>query len=188
MKLLMHICCAPCSVMSVKTYQDQGHDITGYWYNPNIHPFKEYEERLQSAKAYFEMIRVPLLVNDYYGLELFTKNVISDLSKRCDFCYEERLRNAAKLAKSQGFEGFTTSLLISPYQKHDLLRTTCETIALEEGIPFVYIDLRPFYREGQAIAKTLPIYMQKYCGCVFSEEERYLKRKRKEQMEENQNE
>ena len=96
---------------------------------------------------------------------------------QCDFCYEERIRVTAKFAKEHEYEAFSTTLLISPYQKHDRLKQICEKIAIEEKIPFVYTDLRSYFREGQKRARELPLYMQKYCGCIFSEEERYLKKK-----------
>ena len=178
MNVLLHICCAPCSVMSIDVLRKEGHNLTGYWYNPNIHPYTEYKNRLDALIGYAKVVDIKLIVNDFYGLEMFTKNVITDLANRCDFCYEERIRVTAKYAKENGYEGFSTTLLISPYQKHDRLKQVCEKIAQEEKIPFVYTDLRSYFREGQRRARELPLYMQKYCGCIFSEEERYLKKTR----------
>ena len=90
-------------------------------------------------------------------------------------CYEMRLYAAAKTAKAEGFDSFTSSLFISPYQKHELMREVAERAAAEYGVTFLYRDFRPYFRAGQARARELGFYMQKYCGCVFSEEERYLK-------------
>jgi len=162
--------------MSIEVLRQQGHDLTGYWYNPNIHPYTEYKARLDALKGYSESVGLELIVNDYYGLEMFVQNVVNDISNRCDFCYEERIRKTAKYAKANKYDAFSTTLLISPYQKHEKLKLTCERIANEEDIPFVYTDLRGFFREGQRRARELPLYMQKYCGCIFSEEERYLKK------------
>lgn len=178
MKILLHICCAPCSVMSIQVMREQGHELTGYWYNPNIHPVTEYRNRLDALLEYAKSVSLDLVINDEYGLEMFTKNVISDLATRCDFCYEVRIRKVAIEAREKGYDAFSTTLLISPFQLHHKLLTTCELIAREEKIPFHYVDLRPYFREGQKKARELPLYMQKYCGCIFSEEERYLKKKR----------
>lgn len=179
MNILLHICCAPCSVMTIEKMREEGHQLTGYWYNPNIHPYTEYLARLNALKEYSEVVQLPMIIRDEYGLQMFTKNVIQDLLNRCDFCYIERLRETARVAKQQGFDAFSTTLLISPYQKHDRLIEIGKTVAKEEGIPFYDYDLRPFFREGMQKARSLPLYMQKYCGCIFSEEERYLSKKKR---------
>ena len=83
MKLLLHICCAPCSAACIKYLREEGIDITGYWYNPNIHPYKEYENRLNALKEYAKMINLNVIYNDYYGLREFTKNVVNYLNNRC---------------------------------------------------------------------------------------------------------
>jgi len=162
--------------MVLNILKEEKIDVTGYWYNPNVHPFTEYTSRLNALKQYSEMIQLPLVINDTYGLRQFVKHVISDLENRCDFCYEDRIRLTAKQAKLNGFDAFSTTLLISPYQKHERIKEIAVRIAKEEGIPFYYYDFRPYFRAGQQIAKTLPLYMQKYCGCIFSEEERYQKK------------
>jgi predicted adenine nucleotide alpha hydrolase (AANH) superfamily ATPase len=177
MKLLLHICCAPCSVMCIQRLREQGIELTGYWFNPNIHPFTEYQNRMEALRGYSASVNLPMTWNDDYGLRAFTKLVIDDLDDRCGKCYRLRLEAVAKEAKALGFDAFSTTLLISPYQKHDQLRKTAEAVAEEIGIPFHYVDFRPDFREGQRIARSLPLYMQKYCGCIFSEEERYQKKK-----------
>jgi len=176
MKILLHICCGPCSVMCIRRLRDQGHELTGYWYNPNIHPYTEYKSRKDALAAYADSVGLPMVWNDDYGLRKFTEMVIGDLDNRCGKCYKERLTEVARAAKAGGFEAFTSTLFISPYQKHELLKATAEEVALEVGIPFTYVDFRPDFREGQKIARDFPLYMQKYCGCVFSEEERYLRK------------
>lgn len=97
---------------------------------------------------------------------------------RCDGCYQFRLEEAARIAKEQGCDFYTTSLLISPYQRHDIIRRQGEAIGKQMGIFFFYFDFRPFFRQGQAMARELGLYMQKYCGCVLSERDRYEKRKK----------
>lgn len=179
MRLLLHICCAPCSVMSVETLRQSGIDVTGYWYNPNIHPYTEYRSRLDALQDYASQIALPLIINDDYGLRKFVTMVKDDLNDRCSLCYEDRLRNTALKAKEQGFDAFTSTLFISPYQQHDRLKAIAEQVAKEVGVDFHYVDFRPYYREGQKLARERVHYMQKYCGCIFSEEERYRNQKKR---------
>lgn len=176
MNLLMHTCCAPCSVYCIDTLRDEGIEPTLYWYNPNIHPFKEYEARLNTLREYSKMIDINLIEEDVYGLREFCKNVIGDLDNRCvNYCYRVRLEQTVKYAKENGFDSFTTTLLVSPYQKHDEIIKICKELSKKYEIEFVYRDFRVGFRQGQAKARELGLYMQKYCGCVFSEEERYAK-------------
>ena len=177
MKLLLHICCGPCSAACIKVLREQNIDITGYWYNPNIHPYKEYEKRMNALKEYSKMVNLKVIYNDYYGLREFTKNVVDRLSTRCEYCYYSRMENAVKYAKENGYDAFTSTLFISPYQKHDLLKRICEELSQKYDIEFKYIDFRPYYYEGKNMFHKTGLYMQKYCGCVFSEDERYLKGK-----------
>jgi predicted adenine nucleotide alpha hydrolase (AANH) superfamily ATPase len=178
MKVLLHICCAPCSVMCIRHLRADGLEVTGYWYNPNIHPMTEYTSRLDALKIYAESIGLPMIINDFYGLRKFTKLVVDNLDNRCEICYRERLETVALAAKTGGFDAFSTTLLISPFQKHEKLIAVAMEVAMNIGIKFHYVDFRPDFREGQRIARTFPLYMQKYCGCIFSEEERYLPRKK----------
>lgn len=176
MKLLLHICCAPCSVMCIKKLREENIDVTGYWFNPNIHPFIEYKSRLDCLIDYSNKIGLNVIYNDEYGLREFTKNVICNLNERCNYCYAVRLDATAKYAKENGYDAFSTTLLYSPYQKHELLKEMGEKIAKKYNIKFYYEDFRPYYKEGQEESRNLGFYMQKYCGCIFSEEERYEKK------------
>lgn len=176
MKLLLHICCAPCSAIFIKKLKEENIDITGYWYNPNIHPYKEYENRLEALKEYSKMINLDVIYNDYYGLREFTKNVIDDLDNRCNYCYRSRIESTVKYAKENGYDTFSTTLFYSPYQKHDLIKSICEELSKKYNIEFLYRDYREYYYEGKSMFKETGLYMQKYCGCVFSEEERYKKK------------
>lgn len=97
------------------------------------------------------------------------------MDNRCGYCYLCRLEKTAKYAKENGFDAFSTTLLISPYQDHELLKKTGDMLSKKYGIEFLYKDFRPGFRYGQNKARELGLYMQKYCGCVFSEEERYEK-------------
>ena len=176
MKTLLHICCAPCANMPIDVLKGDGLEVTGFWFNPNIHPFTEYRARRNTVREYLQTIEVPLIEQNDYALRPFVRMVAEDIANRCGKCYELRLFEAAKQAKEGGFDSFTSSLFISPYQNHELMRETAERAAAEYGVEFLYRDFRPYFREGQDRARELGFYMQKYCGCVFSEEERYLKR------------
>lgn len=177
MNLLLHTCCAPCSVQCIKELRKENIDPTIYWYNPNIHPYKEYEARKSCLEQYANKINVKAIFEDDYGLKEFCKNVIDDLENRCtNYCYRVRLERTAKYAKENGYDTFSTTLLISPYQKHNDIKKIGENIATRYGLKFYYKDFRPYFREGQAKARELGLYMQKYCGCIFSEEMRYYNR------------
>ena len=176
MKLLMHTCCAPCSVYCIESLREENIEPTLYWYNPNIHPYMEYKARRDCLKDYAKSINVKAIFEEEYGLREFTKNVINNLNQRCqDYCYRVRLEQTAKFAKENGFDGITTTLLVSPYQNHEVLKKQGEEIAKKYGLKFVYRDFREGFRKGQTKARELGLYMQKYCGCIFSEEDRYSK-------------
>ena len=177
-KLLLHTCCAPCAVACVKALRAEGIEPTAYWYNPNIHPHEEYRARRDTLLAYAAGIGLAVEADDDYGLRPFAGAVSGELSRRCITCYAARLRHTARRAKAGGYTHFTSTLLISPYQNHELLRAAGEQAAAEYGVIFLYRDFRPLFREGQAEARSLGLYMQKYCGCVFSEQERFDKRYR----------
>ena len=131
MNVLLHICCAPCANRPIASLQEEGHAVTGFWYNPNIHPFTEYRSRRNTVRAYLEEIGVPLLEQNDYGLRPFVRAVAEDIPHRCVKCYEMRLFETARQAAEGGFDSFTSSLFISPYQNHELMRETAERAAAE---------------------------------------------------------
>lgn len=177
MKLLMHTCCAPCSVYCIDSLKKEGIEPTIYWYNPNIHPYTEYKARRDCLKEYTQSIGLEAIFEEEYGLDEFCKNVVSDLKNRCvNYCYPVRLRKTFEYAKEHGYDAVTTTLLYSIYQNHNFIKNYMEQLSKEFGIEFLYRDFRVGFREGQTKARELGLYMQKYCGCVFSEEDRYLKR------------
>ena len=174
-KLLLHCCCAPCSVSCVEPLRQEGIEPTAFWYNPNIHPFKEYEARRDCLIEYSEKINMKLIINEEYGLKGFVKNVADDIENRCSYCYTHRLEQTARYAAENGFDSFTSTLFASIYQNHELMKETAERFALQYGVKFLYRDFRPNFREGNKKARNEGLYMQKYCGCIFSEEDRYQK-------------
>ena len=175
MKLLLHICCAPCSAACIKVLREENIDIVGYWYNPNIHPFKEYDNRLKALKEYSKMINLNVIYDDFYGLDEFVKNTVNIIDNRCGYCYLSRIERVVKYAHDNGYDAFSSTLFISPYQKHDLLKSICEKLSKKYNIQFLYRDFRPYYELGREMFRETGLYMQKYCGCIFSERERYKK-------------
>lgn len=149
--------------------------VSVLWHNPNIHPVAEYRLRLQALKDFAEREGFPLIVKDVYGLRDFVRAVAGDLDSRCEHCYRVRLETAAKTAAEEGFEAFSTTLLYSRYQKHELIREIARQMADKYGTSFYYRDWRELWDEGKRLSLEAGMYRQKYCGCVFSEEERYLK-------------
>ena len=176
MKILLHTCCAPCSTYVVDKLRKDGYeDITAFWYNINIHPYTEYKQRLETLIEYSKIINLPLIIEHNYGIREFTKNVIDNIDARCLYCYESRLKYTAKFAKEHGFDAFSTTLLVSPYQKHELIIKIANDMAEKYGVRFIYQDFREGFRIGQQMARDANLYMQKYCGCIYSEEDRYKK-------------
>jgi len=163
-----------------------------FWYNPNIHPYTEYKARRDCLSLFAANENLKLTMpkkneyrNEYgneYGLRVFLQAVFPEIEKtqqiqeRCKKCYSMRLEKTAAATSEKKFDAFTTTLLISPYQNHDEIRRIGEEAAAKYGVDFLYRDFRPLFREGQAQARARGFYMQKYCGCIFSEEERYAKR------------
>ncbi|HLB70669.1 MAG TPA: epoxyqueuosine reductase QueH [Candidatus Methanoperedens sp.] len=175
MRILAHICCAPCFTYPHKRLKEKGHDVTGFFYNPNIHPYTEYKLRMDSLEKFGEIKGARIIYKPDYDLETYLRGAL-DARDRCQFCYFTRLDETARTAARLGFEAFTTTLLISPYQKHEMLAHTGEKIADENSIEFYYEDFREGYKESREIARSLDLYMQKYCGCIFSEKERYFRK------------
>ena len=178
MRLLLHTCCAPCATAVIEALGEERLRPELFWYNPNIHPYTEYQARRDSVSAFARNEVLELIQEDEYGLRRFIRDEFytNNNGERCYFCYQIRLQRCAGLAAEKGFEAFSTSLLTSPYQKHELIRQIGEQCAAQYNVEFLYRDFRPWFREGRKKAKTQGSYMQKYCGCIFSEEERYLQK------------
>ena len=184
MKLLLHICCGPCALYPIKKLLGDKFDkITGFFYNPNIHPPSEYKRR---KDALIQAVgngcdrSLPDVIVPQYKMDEYFKAVFSFVgeglkpspTERCQLCWGLRLSETASFAKANGFDAFTTTLLISPYQDHEKVKKIGEDIASKNGVQFYYQDFRPGFRDGQEQAKKEDLYRQKYCGCVFSELER----------------
>ena len=179
MNLLLHICCAPCSVSCIKQLREEGIEPTGFWYNPNIHPFTEYRARKNCLIEYADSIDLSLVVEDEYGLRPFVQAVANNIDGRCAYCYAVRFEKTAQYAAEHGFDAFATTLTVSPYQNHPLIFEIGQKMGERYGVEFKPYDFSTRFREGQAEARESGLYMQKFCGCIFSEEDRYCKKKKK---------
>lgn len=174
-RILLHVCCGPCATHTVNRLREEGYEVTAFWYNPNIHPFTEHRNRLQSMQALAQIMDLPLIVAEGYDMIDYFRAVVGREGARCGPCFRMRLERTAIVARENGFPLFTTTLLISPYQKHELLRQTGEEVAAQTAVGFHYEDFRTGFRESQSLSRELDLYRQKYCGCVYSEWERFGK-------------
>jgi predicted adenine nucleotide alpha hydrolase (AANH) superfamily ATPase len=181
MKILLHICCANCAITPLERLKESGNEVTGYFFNPNIHPFQEYQKRLDALKQYSEKVGLEVIYRDEYLLEEFLRNVSHQVKERCQYCYKVRLEATACEAKNRAFDGFSTTLLQSSHQNHALIKETGERIAQETGIPFYYEDFRQGWRKGVEVSKAMGLYRQQYCGCIYSEKERFINRPKDKQ-------
>lgn len=179
MRILLHTCCGPCTLYPLRTLRTAGHDVTGFFYNHNIHPYQEYVRRRDALLQMAELEALPLIMRDEYDLEIFLGNVATQPDKRCSYCYASRLRATAEAAVAEGFDAFSASLLYSRYQKHDEIRELGQKIGDEYGVTFYYEDFRPGWQEGIKLSKELGLYRQQYCGCIYSEMDRYLPKAKK---------
>jgi len=175
MKLLLHICCGPCAVYPVKELRSSGIEVTGLFYNHNIHPYTEYKLRMDAVRAYAELVQLSVIYREEYRLEEFLVNVAGDPAARCGYCYRSRLEETAKSAAELGFPYFSSTLLYSRYQNQETIREFGEELGERYGVKFHFDDFRRGWQEGITLSKEMGLYRQKYCGCIYSEKERYAK-------------
>jgi epoxyqueuosine reductase len=173
MKILLHTCCAPCAIYPVESLRDKRFEVSGFFYRSNIHPYSECLRREKTLEDYAEKIHLSVLYQDMYDLEGFLQKVIFHEKDRCAICYQARLTETASMAKAKGFDCFTSTLLYSKFQKHAVIKQIGESIAAFTGIPFYYQDFRQGWNQGIEISKQLGMYRQQYCGCIYSEKDRY---------------
>lgn len=171
--VLLHICCAPCSIYTIKHLRNEGAQVSGFFYNPNIHPYTEFMKRLETLDNYAKIALMPLFVDRSYDLETFLRGALEHGRDRCLFCYRMRLEKTFLKGIETGADAITTTLLYSKYQRHDDIKAVGEGLAQAYGIPFLYRDFREGWKDGIQESKKTNMYRQQYCGCIFSEKERY---------------
>lgn len=174
MKILIHICCAPCAIYPVKMLRSEDFEVMGFFYRHNIHPFTECLKRQEAVESYSSSIGMEVIYQKGYDLEGFIRNVVFRESQRCSYCYHDRLRSTALVAKRGKFDYFTSTLLYSKFQKHDRIKSIGEAVGRSVGVKFFYNDFRTGWKEGIETSKQLGLYRQQYCGCIYSEKERYF--------------
>lgn len=167
MKLMVHVCCGPCAVFPLWELKSKEIELEAYFYNPNIHPIDEFHKRMENAQKLCDIYSIKLHKSDNFLQEKW-EAFSGEEAERCNMCYTVRLDEVARFAKEKGFDAFTTTLLVSPYQKHELIYELGKKIGEKYGIEFYYEDFRPGFREGQSKAKELGLYRQKFCGCIIS--------------------
>ena len=170
--LLVHICCAPDATVVYEELKDD-YELMFYFYNPNIHPYKEWKARKHALYEYAHKKNLEIIWNTDYNLEDWLRGALES-EPRYDYCYKTRIDATAEEASEQKFDAFTTTLLVSPYQMHEKIREICEDAGKRFEVDFYYIDFRENYEASVCESKDLELYRQKYCGCIFSERDRYL--------------
>lgn len=180
MKILVHMCCGPCAITPVRVLLEAGIGVTGLFYNPNIHPLQEYLRRREGVAQVAERLGIPVIFkDDEYDPQAYFRGVTFREPNRCAPCYALRLERTLSIARRGGFDAFTTTLLYSKFQKHEQIRTMGQDLAQGTGVEFHYEDFRAGWSEGIALSKEWGIYRQQYCGCLYSEFERYSSELRK---------
>ncbi|MDD2621313.1 MAG: epoxyqueuosine reductase QueH [Syntrophomonadaceae bacterium] len=178
-KVLLHICCGPCATYPVPWLREQGHEVMGNYYNPNIHPYREYLQRKQALEEFARLSDLQVIYAQEYNPAEYFQSVSFRESKRCLICYQIRLEQAARIAKKGHFDYFTSTLLVSKFQKHEMIKDIGEAAAEKYGVPFLYQDFRAGFSDTVKISREIGLYRQQYCGCLYSEKERYTPKPRR---------
>ena len=180
-RVLLHVCCGPCSITPAQALMDEGFEVTGLFVNPNIHPLTEYVRRRDGALEVAERLGFRLIVRDAeYDPGAWLRRVAFREDNRCFHCYSLRLERAFNVARTGGFDLVTSTLLYSKLQKHELIAGLGRDLAAgrdknDKGPDFLYRDFRQGWQQGIETSKAWGIYRQQYCGCLYSEYERFQK-------------
>jgi predicted adenine nucleotide alpha hydrolase (AANH) superfamily ATPase len=176
-RLLLHICCAPCAAYPVPALRAGVPQVAGYFFNPNIQPADEHARRLAALASYAPALGLDLVVDADAQPDSWSAAVAGAGGDRCRRCYELRLRATAREARRCGFDAFSTTLLYSIHQKHELVRAVAAEVARAEGVAFLYRDLREGWEQGGRAYRESGLYRQRYCGCLPSASERDARRR-----------
>jgi len=175
MRLYLHACCAVCLAGVARRLRERGIDFTAFFYNPNVHPLLEWRKRLKATQVLCEREKIALEVDETYGLVEFVRSVVhhESVPERCEVCYRERLGRTAEHAKAAGVEAFSTTLLASREQDLALVRRVASEVSKNTGVAFMDADWRDAHDAADEIVRKMSLYRQQYCGCVYSEYDRY---------------
>ena len=172
-RILLHICCAPCAIHPVRILKEEGFEVTGLFYNPNIQPASEYLRRRDTLAEFRERLGINVIwKDDEYDPVAWLRGAAFREESRCRICYRTRLERTVAIARRGGFEAFSTTLLYSKFQKHEAIAELGRDVAGEGKTRFLYRDFREGWREGVDTSREWGMYRQDYCGCVYSEFER----------------
>ncbi|MCS7215563.1 MAG: epoxyqueuosine reductase QueH [Thermodesulfovibrio sp.] len=175
MNVLLHTCCSNCAIYPYEILKNKGFQVILFWYNLNIHPYSEYKSRMDSLKKLQNLWNLEVLFEGDYGdFYKFLRLVSGHEKERCEICYRLRLERTAQKAKEMSFSNFTTTLLVSPYQKFDKILHIGKQLGNKYGVNFIDEDFREGFKKAMKTAQELQLYRQKYCGCIYSEAERYI--------------
>ncbi len=173
-RLLLHICCGPCALYPVQRLQEQGVDVVGLYYNPNIHPLQEYLRRREALAQAAQRLGVRVIYkDDEYDPKLWFRAVSCREENRCFHCYALRLERTLQIARRGGFDAFSSTLLYSKRQEHAMIAGLARDMAGGGSPAFLYDDFRQGWSQGIEQSKEWGLYRQQYCGCLYSEVERY---------------
>jgi predicted adenine nucleotide alpha hydrolase (AANH) superfamily ATPase len=175
-KILLHICCGPCAIYPLIWLKKQGYEVVGLYYNPNIHPLQEYLRRKEALQEVAARLKFKVIFKDEeYDPAGYLRQVVFREQNRCFHCYQMRLERTASIAKRGNFNYFTTTLLYSKFQKHEMITGLARDLSGNTKARFLYVDFREGWKQGIELSKEWEIYRQQYCGCIYSEFERYKK-------------
>ncbi len=172
-RLLLHVCCAHCAIGAFEALNSEGFEVKGYFSNPNIHPLIEFRRRLKAVKVARDRLKLEIDCDEEYGLRRFLKAVAGKEDARCPVCYSLRFEAACEKAAKEGFDLVTTTLFSSPHQDHELIACVGTQEAAKHGVEFLVRDFRLQSEKAHEKAKAMKLYSQQYCGCIFSEYERF---------------
>ena len=175
MRILLHTCCVNCLLFPVKTLKKAGFEVVSFFYNHNIHPYQEYRKRRESLLEAAPGLGLSTVCPERYDLERFLRGIAFKEKERCFYCYRSRLEETVQEAINGKFDLFSTTLLYSKFQKHDMVKEIAESLSRERGVEFYYEYFRKGWEEGVRESRQLGLYRQHYCGCIYSERERFLR-------------
>lgn len=170
-KILLHICCAVCATSVIERLKEEGWQVEGFFYNPNIHPREEYEKRLENIRFLLAKLNIPLTEGEY-GKERWFKKIKGfeeekEGGRRCNICFEMRLKEALKESKRRNIKYFATTLTVSPHKRSEIINKIGKTLDKDA---FVVRDFKKQggFKRAMELSKKHKLYHQNYCGCIFS--------------------